>query len=167
VFFNNQNCSTAAYASLPADGTFVIESSTTGGLLTCVNTTPGAIGYAAVQTADAANSKTISIDGVFPNSTGAVGATPSNNAASGKYPFYFEVYFNGRSGFLTSSTATNARFSQYIVSRLQNVAQLPNNSSSLLALPTSANFTGSTATRMTAEGTRFGNACNLLQGQQH
>jgi len=107
------------------------ECSSTGQEVACVAGNAGAIGYAVNQgfTAPASTSY-VAIDGKLP---GTSAAAPNDIAAVGGYPFYYAANFNY--SIALNGNAAKKSIADTILTDLQDAAQLPVSSASLMALP--------------------------------
>ena len=150
LFFNNQHCSDVGYAFA---GSPFARNASTGTELTCVGNNAGAIGFAAIQSSNPANTSIVNIDGVVPSRV---------NAANGTYAFWYEVTFNSTPTSLSGNANTLA---QTLISRMQTAATVPASSANVFALPSfNTPVLPVDSAHPVSLGTRQGNSCLLPQG---
>lgn len=158
IYFMSQGCSNSATTFI--DNT-PNRNASTGSEMTCVSTTAGAIGYAAVQKASDISSK-------WPHAVAATlsGVTASTaNAAAGLYDLWYEATF--QSGAKLTANANGAALADVMITRLKNAATTPAGSPSVFALPIGSNASvlPVSSTHPVALGTRGGDSCSDAIGQ--
>ncbi|MET0532657.1 MAG: hypothetical protein ABW171_00390, partial [Steroidobacter sp.] len=133
----------------------VFESATSSAMNTCVSTRTGAIGIQTYTTANPANTKWISINGVAPSKV---------NAALGDYDFWFESTFNKDE--VIAAKALPLALADFLIARARAVATIPVNDSVFALNNSGVNspVVPVATDRPIALGTKSGNSCLPANG---
>jgi PBP superfamily domain len=175
IFFNGQNCSSAAYGFAKTGN--LARNASTGSEVTCISSATngaGTIGFAAVQTTVPAGTALVNLGGVTPSPI---------TSANGTYDYWYEATFNSgakldidegplanQNASLNNSNA--AAVAAIMIDRLINAATTPvvgtgaGQTQSVFSLPNAQNSVvlPVDASHPVATGTRGGNSCFLQQG---